>query len=254
MGFAPTIDQAFGYGRGVHNLLRAIHSDPKEWAALANDRPRLEREIQSLIDRGLFYLRYTTGDPADNMRAKGIRVVADYIGHYADELAALQFEPEKEFETLIKYGDASGGAMISGAIDIVRQDDPPRVTLIDFKSGDLESDNHQKLDEQEMMLQVAIYAVAAKNELQYQPEQGLVRYLDSDEGKNELKVPLDEKSVQEATSLVAKTARSIRDRLFKIGPTQQGGDEPRCGNCDFVGTCGMTEAMAYKTAKPPRRW
>lgn len=30
LGFAPTIDQAFGYGRGVHNLMRAVHADPKK--------------------------------------------------------------------------------------------------------------------------------------------------------------------------------------------------------------------------------
>src|SRR4051812_48981578 len=61
LGFAPTIDQAFGYGRGVHSLMRAIHSNPKKWAALASNPPELDREIQSLVDRGLFYLRYTTG-------------------------------------------------------------------------------------------------------------------------------------------------------------------------------------------------
>src|SRR5206468_7315261 len=59
LGFAPTIDQAFGYGRGVHNLLRAIHSEPKKWAALAKNQVKLEAEIQQLIDQGLFYLRYT---------------------------------------------------------------------------------------------------------------------------------------------------------------------------------------------------
>jgi DNA helicase II / ATP-dependent DNA helicase PcrA len=64
----------------------------------------------------------------------------------------------------------------SGAIDIVRQDDPPRVTLIDFKSGDSESDS-KKLTEEEMKLQVAIYGVAAKRELQYEPELGLVHFL-----------------------------------------------------------------------------
>src|SRR4029077_16943594 len=76
LGFAPTIDQAFGYGRGVHNLMRAVHSNPKKWAELAKDREALEREIIKLIDRGLFYLRYTTGEPATNMRAKGVRIVA----------------------------------------------------------------------------------------------------------------------------------------------------------------------------------
>lgn len=86
VGIFPTIDQAFGYGRGVHNLLRAIHSDPKKWGKLARDPVALQREIQFLIDRGLFYL---TSDPAEFMRKKGLRVVADYVAHYADELAGL---------------------------------------------------------------------------------------------------------------------------------------------------------------------
>lgn len=254
LGYAPTIDQAFGYGRGVHNLLRAVHSDPKRWAALAKDRRALEAEIQRLIDRGLFYLRYTTGDPADNMRNKGLRVVADYIGQYSKELAELQFEPEKSFETLLEYEDEGGGALISGAIDIVRQDDPPRVTLIDFKSGDPESDNHQKLDEEEMRLQVAIYAIAAKRELEYQPERGLVRYLDADDPlKRELAVPLDANTLIQAKSLVAQTVAKIRDRSFKLGPTKPNADAPRCSGCDFLGMCGMAEAITYKKAHP-RKW
>lgn len=248
LGFAPTIDQAFGYGRGVHNLLRAVHAEPKKWAALASDRAALEREIQKLIDRGLFYLRYTTGDPADNMRRKGSRVVADYIAHYAGELARLNFEPEKPFETLVEYEDGEGGALINGAIDIVRQDDPPRVTLIDFKSGDPDSDNHQKLDEQEMKLQVAIYAVGAKKELQYQPEKGLVRYLDAEDDKRELGVPLDDVSIEDATKLVAATASKIRDRQFKAGPHLKDG-VPRCPTCDFLALCGMKDAIPYKSRK-----
>ena len=253
LGFSPTIDQAFGYGRGVHNLLRAVHAEPKKWAALANNPSALGKELQKLVDRGLFYLRYTTGEPANNMRAKGLRVVADYVRYYVAELTKLEFEPEKKFETVIPYEDQDGGALITGAIDVVRQDDPPRVTLIDFKSGDPESDNHQKLDEQEMKLQVAIYAVAAKKELSYEPEQGLVRYLDprTDE-KRELRVPLDDNSMTQAKDLVAKTAAKIRDRSFKVGPSK-GTPKPRCGVCDFLGMCGMQDANTYK-AENPRRW
>ena len=249
LGFAPTIDQAFGYGRGVHNLLRAIHSDPKKWAEIAADRPALEREIQKLIDRGLFYLRYTTAQPAENMWKKGLRIVADYVTHYAAELAGVTFEPEKAFETLVEYGDEEGGALITGAIDIVRQDDPPRVTLIDFKSGDPESDNHQKLDEKEMKLQVAIYAVGAKKELEYQPERGMVRYLDADDNnKKELEVPLDEASIADATVLVAETARHIRDRHFNVGPHKRPDGTARCPECDFLSMCGMKEAAPHKAA------
>jgi len=248
LGFAPTIDQAFGYGRGVHNLMRAVHSDPRKWAALADDRNALETEIEKLIAGGLFYLRYTTGDPAKNMRQKGIRIVADYIERYAPELRKLTFEPEKEFETLVEYEDGNGGALISGAIDIVRQDDPPRVTLIDFKSGEPDSDKHQNLNEEEMQFQVALYAVAAKKELQYQPDQGLVRYLGVDKNskeKRELAVPLDSAALNKVKKSVAQTAGKIRDRRFVSGPTGRDGAK-RCAECDFIGLCGMKEAKAFK--------
>jgi ATP-dependent DNA helicase UvrD/PcrA len=247
MGFAPTIDQAFGYGRGVHNLMRAIHSDPKKWAAMVGNRPAMEAAIQKLIEQGLFYLRYTTGDPADNMRRKGVRIVADYIERYVSELRALKFEPEKAFETMVDYPDGEGGALVTGAIDIVRQDDPPRVTLIDFKSGDPESNKHQNLDEGEMRLQVAIYGVAAKKELEYRPEQGLVRYLGAeDEKKSELRVPLNEGAINQAKGIVSRTAGQIRDRVFSAGPTKQEGKKLRCENCDFLGLCGMQDAVSYK--------
>jgi DNA helicase-2/ATP-dependent DNA helicase PcrA len=156
------------------------------------------------------------------MRDHGIDIVAKYIGRYASELEKLTFEPEKEFETLVDYEDGHGGALISGAIDIVRQDDPPRVTLIDFKSGDPNSDKYQALAEEQMQFPVALYAVAAEKELQYQPEQGLVRYLDSsDPAKAEMRVPLDSESLQKARHAVARPAAKIRDRHFMAGLVTQ---------------------------------
>jgi DNA helicase-2/ATP-dependent DNA helicase PcrA len=250
LGFAPPIDQAFGYGRGVHNLMRAIHSDPRQWAALARDRSALEAELERLVERGLFYLRYTTGDPAENMRRKGIRIAADYVQHFAEELRDLTFEPEKRFETFVEYEDGQGGALISGTVDIVRHDDPPQVTLIDFKSGDSDTDNHQKLDDEEMRLQIAVYAVAAKKELEYEPETGLVRYLDVDRSagdKHELEVPLDQGSVEDARRVVKRTATAIRRRQFLSNPHKPGRNgEPRCGSCDYLGFCGMQMAVDIK--------
>lgn len=253
LGFAPTIDQAFGYGRGVHNLMRAVHANPDAWAALAEDRRRLEAAIEDLIRRGLFYLRYTTGDPAENMRRKSVHIVANYVQYFANELRSLTFEPEKEFETMVEYGDGEGGAMIYGAIDIVRRDDPPRVTLIDFKSGDPESDKHQKLDEEDMRLQVGIYALAAKKELEYEPEKGLVRYLDVDreaDGKHELEIPLDTESIENAKRTVVETVTAVRDRKFLSNPRKPGRNgEIRCGSCDFLGFCGMEAAIEFKKKK-----
>src|SRR5438876_5729449 len=52
LGFAPTIDQAFGYGRGVHNLMRAVHSNPSEWAVLARDPAALRERLEQLVEQG----------------------------------------------------------------------------------------------------------------------------------------------------------------------------------------------------------
>jgi DNA helicase-2/ATP-dependent DNA helicase PcrA len=241
LGFAPTIDQAFGYGRGVHNLMRAIHSDPARWSELARDPEALMAELRTLIERGLFYLRYTTGEPLANMQNRGAEVVADYVQTYADELADLTYEPEREFETLLEDEQV----LISGAIDVVRRDDPPRVTLIDFKSGDTEHDSTVKLDSEEMKLQVSLYGLAARAEMEYEPEQGLVRYLaEADPDKRELNVPLTEQALGEAAETVAVTARAIKLREFHRGPPPVDGEgehETRCSGCDFRHFCGIRE-------------
>ncbi|ODQ99160.1 hypothetical protein BHQ21_25475 [Mycobacterium sherrisii] len=246
LGFTPTINQAFGYGRGIHNLLREIHSDPQSWAAIAGDREALAVRIQALIERGLFYLRHTTGAPAENMKRQAGEIIADYVETYAEELARLQFEPERDFETLIEEEQV----LVSGAIDVVRLDDPPRVTIIDFKSGDPESDERMSLDEEEMALQVTMYGLAARHELEYEADRGLVRYMgETEDGRRELEVDLDHQSLAEARETIAETARNIRRRDFRAGPLRaprKATSRTRCDECDFLGVCGMQAAYAAR--------
>ncbi|RAY10744.1 ATP-dependent helicase [Actinomadura craniellae] len=237
LGFTPTVDQAFGYGRGIHNLMRAVHSNPAFWAGLATDPPALKQAVQALIDRGLFYLRHTTGEPAANMHRRGVEIVTDYVRTYAKELETLSFEPEREFEVLVP----GENVLIAGAIDVVRLDSPPRVTIIDFKSGERETDKHDALDEDEMRLQVSLYAVAARQELEYEPERGLVRYLgERDRSRKELAVPLDEETISDSIAAVSSLAGGIQRRQFRIGPRKpdKNGDH-RCTTCDWSRICGL---------------
>ena len=98
-----------------------------------------------------------------------------------------------------------------------------------------------------MKLQVAIYALAAKKELEYQPEQGLVRYLGAHNGdRKELKVPLDAREIENARKSVSLIAKRIRDRVFKEGPVRLPEKKLRCNNCDFIGLCGISEAVELK--------
>lgn len=241
LGFAPTIDQAFGYGRGVHNVLRAIHTNPRHWAALAGDRPGLKAAVTGLVESGLFYLRHTTGEPAQNMRHHAIEVVCDYVETYCDELAHLQFEPEREFEALLDAEEA----LVSGAIDLVRLDDPPRVSIVDFKSGEPGSDIHA-LDEDEMRLQVTMYGLAAKHELEYEPNEGFVRYLGgSVSGRRELRVDLSDAALADARATVSRTVGAIRSREFFRGPAPER-QPARCERCDFLPFCGLPDARAVR--------
>lgn len=252
LGFAPTIDQAFGYGRGVHNLLRAIHSDPKGWAEAAKDPAKLQAKLDDLVERGLFYLRYTTGPPAENMRNHALKIIGDYVRIYAPELAKLTFEPEMSFETLLEEEQT----LVGGAIDVIRMDDPPRVTLIDFKSGEAESDAKQKLDEELLRLQVTLYGIAAKKELEYEPERGLLRYLgEADPKKREMSIDFNGEVLGKAWKTVVDAAARIRRREFNVGPTRGPRDKNagiRCGDCDFLQICGMPKAKETRTGPDGR--
>lgn len=233
LGFTPPIGQEFGYGRGVHNLLRAVHEDAATWARLAGSPTELTSAVETLVDEGLFYLRHTVGKPYDRLRAKAVQGVAEYVTTYASELERLQFEPERAFETLFP----EDRVLITGAIDVVRLDSPPRVTLIDFKSGRA-GGNASGLSERMMAMQLGIYGIAAEIEMSYEPERGLIRYIgEPDETHREMPVQLDIAAMAAVRSEVVDTARRIRNREFRNGPSEA----DRCSRCDFGTICATAE-------------
>lgn len=237
LGFTPTIGQEFGYGRGLHNLLRAIHSNPRYWAVLAADRPRLRAEIERLIAQGMFYLRYTVGEPLENLQASAVEGMVDYVQSYAEELERLEFEPEKEFESLI----SDENLLISGTIDVLRLDDPPRVTIVDFKSGDSEDETGSGLNKELMGLQIGVYGLAARDELEFDPQHGLVRYIgEKDPRLRQLEINLEDEQLVKVRNEITQTAKSIQSREFDRGPSERVKD--RCENCDFLDICSRTEA------------
>lgn len=241
LGYAPTIGQEFGYGRGLHNLLRIVHSNPRYWAELASNPARLRSAVDALMQDGTFYLRYTVGNPLKNLQNRAAACLVEYVETYADELARLEFEPEKEFEVLIAEEDL----LVAGAIDLVRLDDPPRVSIVDFKSGNSDAETGSGLSRELMALQVGVYGLAAREELEYEPEKGLIRYLgEPDPKRRQAEVSLTDSQLQEVRQEFVRTARSIRERRFDQGPT--GRIENRCAHCDFLDFCPRPEAEASR--------
>jgi DNA helicase-2/ATP-dependent DNA helicase PcrA len=179
------------------------------------------------------------------MQKRAVEITSDYVGVYQEELDQLDFEPEREFETLIEEEDI----LISGAIDLVRHDNPPRVSLIDFKSGNSEEDL-TALDEEEMRLQISLYGLAAKKELEYEPDEGMVRYLaEEDPDNREMTVNLSDEAIEGAKNLVIELTRDIKEREFHQGPKKKpraAEHEIRCAECDFLSFCGQEEAVDFK--------
>ena len=100
-----------------------------------------------------------------------------------------------------------------------------------------------------MQLQVSLYGVAAKHELEYEPDLGIVRYLGVPPGatddERELSVPLDAAALAEARQTVIDVAARIQERQWWLGPTRgpkRVGNKVRCEECDFVLMCGRPEA------------
>lgn len=241
LGFTPSIDQAFGYGRALHNLLREVNTNPAVWGALAADEALLIQKTTELSQSGKFYLRYTTGDPLENMRRTAQIGVAQYIRNYSEELNTLEFLPEKEFETLI----AEENLLISGSIDLVRLDDPPRITIIDFKSGENSDQSSSGLSTEMMRQQVGIYGLAAKHELEFEPDRGIIRYIgERAPGQEEKVIELNDQELATTRQNVINTAKKIKDRDFYEGPSQHTPD--RCAKCDFLRFCGLPEAKAVR--------
>lgn len=237
LGFAPTIGQEFGYGRGLHNLLRVIHMNPRHWARLSKNHSRLKKEIEKLVDQGIFYLRYTVGEPLENLRRRAIKGATEYVETYAKELAKLEFEPEKEFETLI----SEENLLISGTIDVVRLDDPPQISVVDFKSGDSREETGSGLNKELMEFQIGVYGLASRDELEYDPQRGLIRYIgEKDPSRRQATVDLDDEQLAGVLKEISKTGKNIRERKFNKGPTRR--VKKRCAQCDFLDICSRSEA------------
>ena len=85
-----------------------------------------------------------------------------------------------------------------------------------------------------MAMQLGIYGIAAEIEMSFEPERGLIRYIgERDEAHREMPVHLGAEALEQVRAEVVTTARSIRNREFIAGPTEEG----RCGRCDFGRIC-----------------
>ena len=123
----------------------------------------------------------------------------------------------------------------------MRLDDPPRISIVDFKSGDSEEETSSGLNRKLMELQIGVYGLAARDELEYDPQHGLIRYIgERRPDRRQAEVDLDDKQLEGVRREIVRTGRRIRERKFDGGPTKRVKD--RCARCDFLDICSRSEA------------
>lgn len=95
-------------------------------------------------------------------------------------------------------------------------------------------------------MQIGVYGLAARDELEYDPRRGLIRYIgERNEERRQVAVDLADRELAEVREKVVQTGRSIRQRDFNHGPTGQVPD--RCRRCDFLNFCPRNEAERART-------
>jgi DNA helicase-2/ATP-dependent DNA helicase PcrA len=172
-----------------------------------------------MIESAMVYLHYTTADPLTNLRRRAAEGDTQNVGTYASELADLQFEPERAFETVLP----AENPLMAPAIELVCLDDPPRVTILDFTK-------------ELMSFQIGVYGLAARHELECEPQREVVRYIgERDAGERKFPMNLDGNRLAAVGEGLVATAPRIRDRRFQEGPS--GLIPDRCARSDFRGIC-----------------
>jgi DNA helicase-2/ATP-dependent DNA helicase PcrA len=232
--FAPPIDQAFGFGFAVHDLLREMHErhDVENRDQLVMSPGEIRSRTQ---DKDRFHLRYASGEIEENLRESAAEMLIEYSQQYQDDLTSA-YKSEIPFELLLSGDDDDRTALVTGEIDLLERRDPDtdelvEVDVIDFKTSDEPEDDNQKLLDHRF--QVRLYGLATQKELDPEGANGYIHYL-TENTRNE--IDLSDEKVDQVESWVTGMVDGIMSREFYATP------EPEiCNGCDFKDICPHAE-------------
>ncbi|PTD94493.1 hypothetical protein C9439_02160 [archaeon SCG-AAA382B04] len=211
-GFNPKIVMALGYGRAVHNILNIIHTR-------FQNRAPTEKEIEDIVENN-FYLRYAPDKKEEQFQENVEDIVKNYAEGFSGDFS-LTLNTEKEFEF------SMGNALISGSIDLVKKLDEDGnlegIEIVDFKNKE-ESEMATDYEKQ-----LKLYAIAALNSLDLNPQRATVHHLDDNSNSN---VVIEEDELEKTEKEVKNEVRKIMHRDFPKMPSKD-----KCSDCDFKYIC-----------------
>lgn len=120
-GFNPPLDEAIGYGKGLHDALAEMHK-----RAIAGDVPTRDESVE-LVDRHL-HTPYAYPALREQLHKAAVSSIRRYFDlHGADLTRTLH--SEKEIEVVV-----GPGVTVDGRIDLIKKIETQEVSIVDFKS------------------------------------------------------------------------------------------------------------------------
>ncbi len=213
--FNPALVQALGYGRQVHNVLNMLHKKAQDEGKVPSPG-----DAERLIDEH-FFLRYAADSQAEILKKSALRSVLRYLDLWKDDFS-LSLKTEHSFEMDVD------NALIAGSIDLLKRKDGSGsiLEIVDFKTG-----NERRLEE-ELMLQVRLYTVAAREALDLDVQKACVHFLD-EKKDGRVEIPTDRRELEEAMRTIGRAIKGVTGRHFDRTPS----DGKACRECDWKRLC-----------------
>lgn len=241
-GFSPPITEMFGFGMTVHAGVGKLHELHPEAAPTADEARALGEQ--------LFHLKHVAQSrdpdrpgPYERARDSAGEILANYATEYADDFTHRR-QVELRFEVPIDQG------VISGSIDLLlHYDDSGNLIeagVIDFKTmeGGEAPEENRELDWTELVLQVQLYALGAREVRGENARTGAVHLLKDGQ---RIDVPVDDDAVNAAVANVEWAVDRILARDFPMRPQPN-----KCSACDYSMLCAkQSEDFVTDNTPPP---
>jgi len=223
MGFSPGVNESYGYGQQIHNMLALLHN------SIASQVVN-EAWIESQVDEH-FNLRYTRGAPLEAMKAAAKRVIKSYFNN-DPELREKVLQAEKPFEFIFE------DALISGTIDLLNRADPTVantriVEVVDFKTGKTGEDLSESERVSSVRQQLQLYAIATRDALGLDPLRATAHFLYANQPNVSIEIPLDADIAESMKQQISTTVSSIKGGAFPMCSFSA----EKCHSCDFRAIC-----------------
>ena len=246
MGFEPGVQESYGYGQQIHNVLAEFHKSARDGNYLSSE------QVSDLVEQR-FHLRYTRdGDdhkPLSQLREAAKMSITRYLESYPDT-ARFVLDAEKPFE----FVDKDSGALISGTVDLLQQVDVTPagegrrvpVAIVDFKAHRWSDANSFSTRRKEVEAQLRLYAVAVGRSWGFEAEAAYAHFLNPrpptedlvEQGVRErIEVDVSEKMQDDMRGAVRRAVTGIqgavREGTFGLDGVERG----ICPKCDFREIC-----------------